>query len=249
MGAMTEALAAQIAGVAVLDDPVRRSLYLYVVSRSEPVSRDEAANATSTARENAAFHLDKLVEAGLLKSSYRRLGGRTGPGAGRPSKLYQRSERELQVSLPARRYELVAELLAQGVEDAEAKTPLASVAAAARRFGSSLGAAARARSGRTSLRQVTAVLDAQGFEPIESPRGVVRLRNCPFHEVAKNHPDLVCGMNLAFMEGVVDGAAVGGVTATLDPQPGRCCVTLSALASKHVPGETDRARPVPPRRR
>jgi predicted ArsR family transcriptional regulator len=230
---MTEGLAAQIAGVAVLDDPVRRSLYLYVASRSEPVSRDEAAEATSTARDNAAFHLDKLVETGLLESSYRRLSGRTGPGAGRPSKLYQRSGRQLQVTLPARRYELVAELLAQGLENARAKTALAGVAAAARRFGASLGAAARARSGRvSSLRSVTEVLDAQGFEPIEAPRGVVRLRNCPFHEVAKSHPDLVCGMNLAFMEGVVEGAAARGVTADLDPQPGRCCVTLSASSPK-----------------
>lgn len=231
MVAMTEALAAQIAGVAMLGDPVRRSLYMYVASRSDPVSRDAAAEATRTTRENAAFHLDKLVEAGLLESSYRRLGGRTGPGAGRPSKLYQRSGRQLHVTFPTRRYELVAELLAQTLENPKARTPLASVAAVARNFGASVGAAARARSGRdTSLRKLTQVLEAQGFEPIEAPRGVVRLRNCPFHEVARSHPDLVCGMNLAFHEGIVDGAAARGVTATLDPQPGRCCVTLSASA-------------------
>jgi predicted ArsR family transcriptional regulator len=229
---MTEPLASRIAGIAVLADPVRRSLYLYVAGRSEPASRDEAAEATSTTRENAAFHLDKLVEAGLLETSYRRLGGRTGPGAGRTSKLYRRSGRQLQVTLPARRYELAAEVLAQALEGPKARAPLASVAAAARRLGASLGAAARARSGRTSLRKVTEVLEAQGFEPIEAPRGVVRLRNCPFHEVAQSHPDVVCGMNLALMEGIVDGAAAVGVTATLDPQPGRCCVTLSASTPK-----------------
>ncbi|HKY51403.1 MAG TPA: transcriptional regulator, partial [Candidatus Limnocylindria bacterium] len=78
----------------------------------------------------------------------------------------------------------------------------------------------------------TQVLESQGYEPIEAPRGVVRMRNCPFHEVAQSHPDLVCGMNLAFMEGVIDGAAADGVTAALDPQPGRCCVTLRASPPK-----------------
>ncbi|HKY51120.1 MAG TPA: helix-turn-helix domain-containing protein, partial [Candidatus Limnocylindria bacterium] len=101
---MEDTLATQIAGVAVLDEPVRRSLYLYVARQADAVSRDEAADATGTSRENAAFHLDRLVEAGLLEASYRRLGGRTGPGAGRPSKLYRRSHRELSVTVPARRY-------------------------------------------------------------------------------------------------------------------------------------------------
>jgi predicted ArsR family transcriptional regulator len=229
---MADRLAAQIAGIAVLDDPVRRSLYLYVASRPEPVGRDEAAEATGATRENAAFHLDKLVEAGLLETSYRRLSDRTGPGAGRPSKLYRRSARQLQVTLPARRYELAAEVLAEALARPKAKSPAASVAAAAHNAGAALGAAARARSGRAGqLRRVTQLLEEQGFEPTEAPRGVVRLRNCPFHEVAQSHPDLVCGMNLAFMEGILDGAAADGVSATLDPQPGRCCVTLRTSVS------------------
>jgi len=230
---MADPLGTQIAGVAVLDDPVRRSLYLYVARQADAVSRDAAAEATGTARDNAAFHLDKLVEAGLLEASYRRLSGRTGPGAGRPSKVYRRSAQQLHVTLPARRYELAAEVLARALEDPRAKTASASVTAAAHRAGASLGVAARMRASRVSpLRRVTRLLDAHGYEPTESPRGVVQMRNCPFHAVALNHPDLVCGMNLAFMEGIVEGAAAGGVTATLDPQPGRCCVTLRTASSK-----------------
>jgi predicted ArsR family transcriptional regulator len=226
-----DSLATQIAGIAVLDDPVRRSLYLYVARQTDTVSRDAAAEATGTTRENAAFHLDKLVEAGLLEASYRRLSGRTGPGAGRPSKVYRRSARTLQVALPARRYELAAEVMAQALEHPRTKSASASVAAAAHRAGASLAAAARGRAGRGSpLRKLMRLLEAQGYEPTESPRGVVRLRNCPFHEVAQTHPDLVCGMNLAFMEGIVEGAAAEGVSATLDPQPGQCCVTLRAEA-------------------
>ena len=235
MGGMNDPLATQIAGIAVLDDPVRRSLYLYVTRQADPVSRDAAAEATGASRENAAFHLDKLVAAGLLEASYRRLGGRTGPGAGRPSKVYRRSERTLQVTLPARRYELAAEVLAQALEDSRGKHASAGVAAVAHRAGVALGATARGRAGRGSpLRRVTQVLDTQGYEPIEAPRGVVRMRNCPFHEVAQSHPDLVCGMNLAFMEGIVEGAAADGVSASLDPQPGRCCVTLAAAPTARM---------------
>jgi predicted ArsR family transcriptional regulator len=231
---MDETLAARIAGIAVLDDPVRRSLYLYVARQADAVGRDAAAKATGTSRENAAFHLDKLVESGLLEASYRRLGGRTGPGAGRPSKVYQRSARHLQVTLPARRYELAAEVLAEALEHPRAKSGSASVAEAAHRAGASLGAAARAGRARP-LRRLTHLLEAQGYEPTEAPRGVVRMRNCPFHDIAQSHPDLVCGMNVAFMEGIVEGAAADGVSVTFDPQPGRCCVTLRAAAPKHGP--------------
>src|SRR6266550_1587883 len=140
MACMDDTLATQIAGIAVLDDPLRRSLYLYIARQADAVSRDEAAKATGAARDNVAFHLDKLVDAGLLAASYRRLGGRTGPGAGRPSKVYRRSDRKLQVALPARRYELAAAVLAQALENPRAKGASASVAAAARRAGAELGA-------------------------------------------------------------------------------------------------------------
>lgn len=226
---MNDPLATQIAGVAVLDDPVRRSLYLYVARQAEAVSRDAAAEATGATRENAAFHLDKLVAAGLLEASYRRLGGRTGPGAGRPSKVYRRSDRKLQFTLPARRYELAAEVLAQALETPRSKNASVSVADAAHRAGAALGAASARRGRGSPLRRVTELLDAQGYEPVEAPRGVVRMRNCPFHEIAQVHPELVCGMNHSFMEGIVAGAAADGVTATLEPQPGRCCVTLRGV--------------------
>ncbi|HEY6204034.1 MAG TPA: helix-turn-helix domain-containing protein [Candidatus Limnocylindria bacterium] len=226
---MSDRLADQIARISVLDEPVRRALYLYVSRQPEPVGREEAADAAGTTRENAAFHLDKLAQEGLLETSFRRLSKKTGPGAGRPSKLYRRSARQLQVAVPARRYELAAELFAQALEAEGGRDARRSVAAAAREFGASLGAAAHARPGRASVfRKALDVLEEQGFEPSEMPRGVVRLRNCPFDALARAHRDLVCGMNLAFMEGVVAGLRGSGIQATFDPQPGLCCVTLSA---------------------
>lgn len=231
---MATGLDADIGGIALLDEPVRRALYLYVAGESEPVGRDAAAAATKTTRENAAFHLDRLVDAGLLETSYKRLGERTGPGAGRPSKLYRRSARQLDVTLPARRYQLLAELLAGAIEAAPGRDPRREIAKAARVFGERIGvearASARGRSRAVLLRAAVATLDRYGFEPSEEPRGSIRLRNCPFDAIARTHRDLVCGMNLAFMEGVLEGLGAAGVDATLDPQAGRCCVTLRQSA-------------------
>jgi predicted ArsR family transcriptional regulator len=73
-----------LAAIGLLKDPVRRALYGHVVAAGGEVSRDQAAEAAGVARSLAAFHLDKLVEAGLLEATFRRLGNRrgrrTGPG-------------------------------------------------------------------------------------------------------------------------------------------------------------------------
>src|ERR671927_468689 len=111
--------AAQVAAVAALAEPTRRRLYEHVVRQSEPVSRDEAAAATDVPRATVAFHLDKLVDEGLLDVVYERRTGRTGPGAGRPSKLYRRAECDVTVSLPERRYDLAGGLLAAAMEEAQ----------------------------------------------------------------------------------------------------------------------------------
>lgn len=224
---------AAIAGVALLDEPVRRALYRYVAEQSGPVGRDQAARAARTTRENAAFHLDRLVAAGLLEVSFMRLSGRSGPGAGRPSKLYRRSPVEIDVTLPPRRYQLLAELLAGAIDAPHGQDPRRAVAKAARAFGRGLGEEARARAGRRAsrpalTRSAIAVLDEYGFAPSVSPDGSVRLRNCPFDALARGHRQLVCGMNLAFMEGILAGLHASGLAARSDPQPGLCCVALTA---------------------
>ena len=95
--------------------------------------RKRAAEALEVSRTLAAFHLDKLVEAGLLETSYRRLGERQGPGAGRPAKLNQRSHQALEVSFPERQYELAGEALARALE--AGKSPLPLVEREGRRLG------------------------------------------------------------------------------------------------------------------
>jgi predicted ArsR family transcriptional regulator len=195
-----------------LRDPVRRSLYDYVAGQGHEVGRDEAAQGAGVGRTLAAFHLDKLVEAGLLESGFRRLSGRTGPGSGRPAKVYRRAQVEHQVSVPPRDYRTLALVLAEAVDVLGGEE---AAEAAARRVGEQTKAA--------GLREA---LEERGYEPYDDG-DVVRLRNCPFHVLAEERPVLVCSLNLALCEGLLSALADGHVTALLDPRPGECCVTFS----------------------
>ncbi len=218
----------QIAAIALLHDPVRRGLYRYVRGRRRDVSRDEAARALRVSRNLAAFHLDKLVAQKLLDTSYRRLTGRRGPGAGRPAKLYRCSDRQLDFTLPPRRYALAGRLLALAITTARSagsERTLGRVAVhVGRRAGSNARRAGR-KGGRRSIATVVDVLDAWGYEPTE-PRGGIVLGNCPFDALAKACRPLVCKMNLALLRGVLKGVGARNLKAELRPQPGSCCVVF-----------------------
>jgi len=223
---------AQVAGVAALGDPVRRALYRYVVAQAGPVNRDQAAAGVGVPRHVAKFHLDKLEADGLLEVEFSRPPGRGGPGAGRPAKLYRRSSRELAVSLPERRYDLVGRVMARAIIDAERDSlPIAdTLHAAARDTGRSLGQEARQQAGPRPTQAVLLeaardVLGRCGFEPRTDGGGLV-LANCPFHALAQDYTDLVCGMNLDLMDGLVDALGRANLEARLAPEPGKCCVSL-----------------------
>jgi predicted ArsR family transcriptional regulator len=225
---MDDERTAQVTAVAALAEPTRRLLYEHVVRQSAAVSRDEAAAATDVPRATAAFHLDKLVGEGLLDVVFERRTGRSGPGAGRPAKLYRRAECDVTVSLPERHYDLAGGLLAAAMDEAEAsgEAPRAALARRAFERGRELGATARAADGSADGGDVALrVLEQHGFEP-RREGGAVTLANCPFHTLAREHAELVCGMNLRLLDGVLEGAAVEGLVARLEPSPGRCCVRL-----------------------
>jgi len=211
-----------LASLSSLDDPVRRRLYEAVRERTEPVGRAEAAAAAGVGRALAVYHLDKLVEAGLLTASYQRPPGRSGPGAGRPAKLYTRSDREFAVTVPPREYELAARLLVQAVEADPSGHSRAVLLEAARRLGAELAGAAGAAG------DLEGALAGQGYEPSRGGDGVIRLRNCPFHQLAEQHRDVTCGMNLGLIEGILAGLGADGLRPVLDPQPGHCCVAIGA---------------------
>jgi len=221
--------ARQLESLAALDEPVRRKLYFYVAARDGDVSRDEAARAARVSRALAAFHLDKLVEAGLLEATFRRLSARSGPGAGRPSKLYRRGSALLDVSLPPRRYELAAQLFAQALAQQGAKEVLEALRSAARERGELLAKDLAAVTGQGSpLHRAANALRACGFEPHRAPDGEVVLRNCPFESVRAVSRELTCGMNLALIEGLLAGLGLGKVRARFAPRAGMCCVAVES---------------------
>jgi predicted ArsR family transcriptional regulator len=222
----------QISAVAALNDPTRRRLYDYVVRQPSLVSRDDAASAFGLPRTTVAFHLDRLVDEDLLDVVYQRRTDRTGPGAGRPAKLYRRSDQHVAVSLPQRHYELAGRLLSSALQHAERSgdSPRASLDQRAYQLGKELGETACREAGdRDTGDTVLRVLEAYGFQPrIEGED--VTLANCPFHMLAQEYTELVCGMNLRLLEGLLDGLAPTGLTAHLDPAPPPCCVRLEPAA-------------------
>ena len=196
-----------------LDDPSRRALYEYVRRAGHPVSREEAADATAMSRGLAAFHLDKLVEAGLLAARYQAAVRRRG----RTPKVYEPTPGDVTVSVPERRYRMVAEILAAAVDEDPTHADRAATRQAYR-HGHALGEALRDGG-------LDAALGRLGFEP-DREAGRVVLRNCPFHALAEGHPALVCGLNQALLSGLTEGLGAAGVQARLAPHPGRCCVEL-----------------------
>lgn len=222
-------LATRLEKLSALAEPVRRALYAFVVAQREPVSREQAAHGVDVPLHVAKFHLDRLVEDGLLQAEYRRPAGRGGPGAGRPAKMYRRADVEVEVSLPERRYDLAGRVLVRAVAEAERTgAPVsATLEHVANGAGRDAGAAAAQRIGRrrsTAKTVVDALVD-QGYEPYVE-RGGIRLANCPFDTLARDETELVCGMNLAYIGGVLEGAGVSDMEAVLEPTPGQCCVRL-----------------------
>lgn len=220
----------ELEAMAALREPKRRRLYQYVERQPRAVSRDEAAEAVGVSRALAAFHLDKLVGLGLLKAEYRRLTGRSGPGAGRTSKLYRRSRHQFALSLPHRNHELLARLLAESSDTGARISPGAEPAA--RDYGRSLGSRARKRmrGNRETARLLECaetVLESLGFEPYRASPAEVRLRNCPFDPLSRLYTPLVCGVGQAVISGIIQGLDADLLRVGRDEQPDRCCGVLT----------------------
>ena len=232
----------QLTGLAGLGDPLRRALYRYVAGRGLPVSRDEAALAVGISRPLAAYHLDKLIDDGLLEARYQRRSSRRGPGAGRPAKHYVRADRQIELSLPARDYAALAELLAGAVQADPTGAAQAALDHAAASLGAQLGTEAATRTQpdgdpNQALAAVRQALAARGYEPYDDPDGTIRLRNCPFDRIATHHRQLICGANHAILQALTQHLdSHPPIQAALDPQPGRCCVTLTRVVDGRAAG-------------
>ena len=225
-----------MAAISSLAEPTRRALYDHLAAAGDWVSRDEAADAAGLERATAAHHLDRLAADGLVEVDYQRRSGRQGPGAGRPAKLYRRARREFDVALPPREYALAGRMLAEAVDRARSDgtdiaTAVDEVASAeGRRLGEEIDErlrSERARKTESRRRGVLEALGEYGFEPHTDEHGSVVLRNCPFHQLAQQHTDLICGMNLCMVKAALAEVGDTGLDAHLEPEVGQCCVRLT----------------------
>ncbi|MFJ8082948.1 helix-turn-helix transcriptional regulator [Streptomyces sp. NPDC096205] len=233
-----EAADRAIDSVSVLSEDSRRRMFLFIRRAGRAVTRDEAAASVGISSKLAAFHLDKLVDAGLLRARYEAPGGIR--KVGRRPKVYEPTDAQITVNIPDRRHELLADLLldavlTEGADESAAQAAMRTAEQRGRQMGRS--ARDRTRPGRLGPeRGLTAcerLLDEYGYEPFRETPTQLRLRNCPFHPLAAKAPDLVCGMNQAFLSGCLGGLEVNGVQAVLAPEPGECCVRLA-------PSDSDR---------
>jgi predicted ArsR family transcriptional regulator len=223
----------RIAAVASLGDETRRRLFDFVASAEDAVGRDDAASALALARSTASFHLDRLVQDGLLAVEFRKLRGRGGPGSGRPAKLYRSAVQEMAASVPDRNYDLAAELLVAAVEAsiADGVSAREALLRAAYTRGQAAGQAAGA-----AAEDFAELLAAEGYRPESDGEGGLILLNCPFHRLAVRHTEVVCAMNGAFLNGAAAGCGVApdrvealdveGLRASGAAEPGQCCARI-----------------------
>lgn len=223
-----------VRAVAALDDPQRARLYQVVREAGAPITREEAASRVGISRKLAAFHLDRLVDAGLLTVSFERPSG-VAARIGRAPKRYRASAVEVQVSIPERHYDLLGEIVLDALEQARpAETPAQAAYRLASERGRDLGAQTRRQRGlgrlgpERSAAIVSELLAGAGFEPAPCGDRIVQ-RNCPFHRLAQRSPALVCGINRSFVDGILEGLRAGRLRAELDPADDRCCVAVTTV--------------------
>lgn len=217
MAAQDDVTSADASRLSALADPLRRRLYDYVAGKDTPVRREEAAASVGISRTLAAYHLDLLTEAGLLATSYARPDGRTGPGAGRPAKHYEPVDKEVAITVPPRTYDILARLLADAVAADKTGQVTSALMAAAEQEG---------RTANIDDSDLMTALRMRAYEPVVADTGDIELRNCPFHQIAQGHTQLVCGLNHALLRGTLAGHGDNPNRAELAPHHGRCCVVI-----------------------
>lgn len=211
----------------LLDERARRRAYFAVRHAGSPVTRADVAAEIGISLQLAAFHLDKLVHEGFLDVSFDRPDDFS--GAGRPAKRYRPSDLHLEVTIPQRRYDIAATVLAAALATAP-PTDRTTEAIADVAYGTgAVLARAAARKGVSRKGHLMASLTEIGYEPHEDEEQIL-LRNCPFFRAAEDTPDIVCPMNSAFVSGLLEGARVDTHVAVLDRRPGQCCVVLTPRA-------------------
>jgi len=224
-----DGFAQRVSRVSALADPIRRALYHFVAHQPGAVSRDQAAAGLEIPRHTAKFHLDKLVDEGLLVPEFKRLSGRTGPGAGRPAKLYRRARKEVNVTLPRRRYDLAGHVLADTLARLQAGTPMDQAIEDAADNAANIVVESWPPTGSSDEERITGVLARLGYEP--RPDGSaddagIRLSNCPFQQLSDDHSEVICPINRRFIDAVGRRLDCTDVHPTSVDRGTGCCVAL-----------------------
>jgi predicted ArsR family transcriptional regulator len=234
------AAGAALIAAAALNDPSRRRLYWFIRRAHKPVNREQAAASVGISRKLAAFHLDKLVEVGLLHATHERV--EPVRKVGRTPKVYQPTQAVVRISIPEHQHDLLAEILLDAVLSQRAEeTAQQAAVRLARQHGAERGGAERARirpgrlGAERALTVAEAVLARHGFEPARDNLTTVRLRNCPFHPLTAKAPELVCAISHAFLAGFLHGLQATTVHAVLAPHPPECCVQLRTCPAPRNP--------------
>ncbi|CAN7446736.1 helix-turn-helix transcriptional regulator [Arthrobacter sp. LjRoot14] len=210
----------RIVAVASLGDENRRKLFGFIAASYRPVGRDEAAAALEMPRSTASFHLDRMVQDGVLAVEFRKLGGKAGPGSGRPAKMYRLAQPEVGASVPDRNYDLAGELMATAIERSSGAGEPVREALLATAYAKGLAMA----EGSQSLEEF---LSAEGYMPNPDGDGGFALENCPFHRLADGHAEVVCAMNGAFLCGAAAGCGVEESRIAGNATPGQCCARVT----------------------
>lgn len=199
---------------ASLGDPTRRAIYIAVRESPEPMTSSMVAKLFDIHPNVARHHLDRLASDGYLQVSHRRPSGKSGPGAGRPAKCYEATEKEIEVHFPARRYDILVELLTR-IIGRIAPDDVARVAEeVGREYGSELAAEIGTPEDAGYEEAVVAVAQAMsglgfGIDP-DVPAGRLLTSHCPFGEAAAGHPEVVCSLDRGIVAGLMGGVGAKG---------------------------------------
>jgi predicted ArsR family transcriptional regulator len=211
--------ATRMAALASLGDAKRRHLFELVAASPGAMGRDEVANATGIPRSTVSFHLDRLVQDGLLAVEFHKPPGKTGPGSGRPAKMYRPVAGEIGASVPDRNYDLAGELMAAAIERSDTAGDPIGEALPAASYGKGRALAETAETLEDFLVQA-------GYLPQPDGDGGFLLPNCPFHRLSDKFPGVVCTMNGAFLRGAAARFDPSADRVAPAGEPGYCCARI-----------------------
>jgi predicted ArsR family transcriptional regulator len=193
-----------------LGDATRRGIYISIREAPEAMTTAEIAALFDIHPNVARHHLHRLVEDGYLSVTEKRRSGRQGPGAGRPAKHYEATPKEVQLQFPARRYDLLSELLVRVIERLAPEDAAAAAEAVGREYGRELAAEIGLPddSGfEAAAIAVARAMTGMGFDTRANTDDHMLVTTfCPFGDTAANHPEIVCKLDQGIVTGLMAAA-------------------------------------------